>query len=56
MAAVRRRISSFRFVVILAVPVANDHIMKLTGLTGVREERGPDFNAVVLTYQYRGGV
>jgi hypothetical protein len=50
------RISTFRFGVTFALPVAKRHTLKLSGFTGVRVERGPDFNAVVLSYQYRWGI
>jgi hypothetical protein len=50
------RISTFRFGVTFALPVADRHTIKLSGFTGVRVERGPDFNAVVLTYQYQWGI
>lgn len=49
------RISTFRFGTTIVVPLAQRHTIKLTGLTGVRHERGPDFDAVALTYQYRWG-
>jgi hypothetical protein len=49
------RISTFRFGATLAVPVAARHTFKLTGVTGVRVERGPDFDAIALTYNYRWG-
>ncbi len=47
------RISTFRFGLTFAVPLGQDHVLRLTGVTGVRLERGSDFDAVVLTYQYR---
>jgi hypothetical protein len=50
------RISTFRFGATLVFPVADHHTLKLTGIAAVREERGPDFNSVVLTYQYRWGM
>jgi hypothetical protein len=49
------RISTFRFGATLVFPVAARHTLKLTGLTGVRHERGPDFDAVAVAYQYRWG-
>lgn len=49
------RISTFRFGVDLAVPLAFRHTVKISGVTGVRHERGPDFDAVALTYQYMWG-
>jgi hypothetical protein len=50
------RISTFRFGATLAFPLAARHTVKLTGVTGVRHERGPDFDGVVLQYQYRWGL
>jgi hypothetical protein len=49
------RISTFRFGATVAVPLATRHTVKLTGVTGVRHERGPDFDAIALTYNYRWG-
>ena len=49
------RISTFRFGVTLAVPFGTRHTVKLTGFTGVRHERGPDFDAIALTYNHRWG-
>jgi hypothetical protein len=50
------RISTFRFGATLVMPLTSRHTLKLTGMTGVRHERGPDFDAVAMTYQYRWGV
>jgi hypothetical protein len=47
------RISTFRFGLTFAVPVGKRHVLRLTGVSGVRLERGPDFDAIALTYQYR---
>ena len=47
------RISTFRFGMTLAAPFGQHHTLRLTGFTGVRLERGSDFDAIVLTYQYR---
>jgi hypothetical protein len=49
------RISTFRFGATLAFPIGTSHTAKLTGVTGVRHERGPDFDAIALTYNYRWG-
>jgi hypothetical protein len=49
------RMSTFRFGVTLAVPLGPRHTVKLTGFTGVRHERGPDFDALALTYNYTWG-
>lgn len=47
------RISTFRFGVTLAVPIAQHHNIRFTGVTGIRLEKGSDFDAVGITYQYR---
>jgi hypothetical protein len=49
------QISTFRFGATLAVPLGTRHTVRLTGITGVRHKRGPDFDAVALTYQLRWG-
>jgi hypothetical protein len=48
-------VSTFRFGFDVAVPFAVQHSFKFTAVTGIRHERGPDFDAVALTYQYRWG-
>ena len=47
------RISTFRFGLSLAIPFGLHHTVRLTGVTGVRLERGSDFDAVAVSYQYR---
>jgi hypothetical protein len=49
------RMSTFRLGFNAALPLARRHTLKLAGMTGVRHERGPDFDAIVLTYQYAWG-
>jgi hypothetical protein len=49
------RISTFRFGVDLALPLRGGHTIKITGDTGVRHERGPDFNGITAIWQYRWG-
>lgn len=49
------RISTFRFGLNLAVPVGKRHTFRLTGVTGVRHERGADFNNLALWYQLAWG-
>jgi hypothetical protein len=49
------RVSTFRFGFDVAVPFAVQHSFKFTAVTGIRHERGPDFDAVALTYQYMWG-
>lgn len=47
------RISTLRFGLTIAAPISQHHTIRLTGFTGVRLERGSDFDAIALTYQYR---
>ena len=47
------RISTFRFGITFAVPFGKHHTLRLTGVTGVRLERGSDFDGIALTYQFR---
>lgn len=49
------RISTLRFGFDCAVPIADQHTLKLSFISGVRLERGPDFDALTLIYQYRWG-
>ncbi len=48
-------ISSFRFGGTVAAPLGKGHTLKLVLNSGVRLERGPDFDAIALTYQYLWG-
>jgi len=47
------RISGLRFGVTLAVPLGANHSIKLVTGSGKRIEKGPDFNFIGITYQYR---
>jgi hypothetical protein len=47
------RISTIRLGITFAVPVGQHHTFRLTGISGIRLERGSDFDAIALTYQYR---
>jgi hypothetical protein len=47
------RISTFRFGATLALPVAAAHTLRFTLLSGVRLEKGPDFDAYGASWQYR---
>ena len=47
------RISSFRFGSTFAIPFLQAHVIRLTLNTGVRLEKGSDFDSILLTYQYR---
>jgi hypothetical protein len=48
-------ISTFRFGLTLAFPVAPKQTLRVVGVSGVRLQKGPDFDALALTYQYRWG-
>lgn len=45
--------STLRFGLTYAQPMGKKHAIKFTAVSGVRLERGPDFDAVGITYQYR---
>jgi hypothetical protein len=49
------RISTFRFGLTFAAPIARRHTLRLTLASGARVERGADFDAVSLVYQFRWG-
>jgi hypothetical protein len=49
------RISSFRFGLTAAFPLSAHHSIKAIVVSGARIEKGPDYDAVGLTYQYRWG-
>jgi len=46
-------ISTLRLGLILAIPIAAQHSLKLVGVTGIKFKQGPDFDAVSLSYQFR---
>lgn len=46
-------ISTMRFGMTVAVPVAKHHTFRLSGITAVRLEQGSDFDAMSITYQFR---
>lgn len=48
-----RRFSTFRFGFTLAIPIQQKHSLKMAGYIGRSLEQGPDFNGVVIAYQYR---
>lgn len=48
-------ISTFRFGGTVAAPLGRGHTLKLVLNSGVRVDRGPDFDAIALTYQYLWG-
>ena len=45
--------STLRFGLNFALPLTEKHTLKFTAVSGVRIERGPDFDAIGVTYQYR---
>ena len=47
------RISTIRLGITAAVPIGQHHLIRFSGISGIRLERGSDFDAVALTYQYR---
>ena len=47
------RISTLRFGLDYSIPFAEHHTLKISFISGVRLERGPDFEALTLIYQYR---
>jgi hypothetical protein len=49
------RISAFRFGFTYVWPLSPAHALKLLGASGVRTEKGPDFDVLGLAYQFRWG-
>ena len=49
------RISAFRFGLTAAVPVSPRQTLRFVVASGVRIEKGPDFDALGISYQYRWG-
>ncbi len=47
------RISTLRFGATLAWPISGGHTVRFTALTGIRLEKGPDFDAYGASWQYR---
>lgn len=47
------RVSTIRLGLTFSVPVGLNHSLKLVGLTGIRLEKGGDFDSVSLLYQYK---
>lgn len=46
-------ISTARLGLIYALPIAKEHTLKFAYISGVRFKRGPDFDALSVSYQYR---
>ena len=49
------RISSLRLGLVYTLPLARGHALKLGLTSGRRFEKGPDFDALALSYQYYWG-
>ena len=49
----KTHISTLRFGLTYALPVAKNHSLKFTAVSGVRLERGADFDAFGIAWQYR---
>lgn len=49
------RISGFRLGLTAAVPASDRQTLRFVVASGARIEKGPDFDAVGLSYQYRWG-
>ena len=47
------RVSTIRLGLTYAVPVGKQHTLRLIGFSGIRLEKGADFDSVNLMYQYR---
>lgn len=47
------RISTFRFGLTCAAPIATHHTLRLTLASGARVERGADVDAIGVSYTYR---
>ena len=47
------RISTIRLMVVYAIPVGKKHVLRIDAKSGIRLEKGPDFNSIGLIYQYR---
>lgn len=46
-------ISTARLGLIYALPIAKGHTLKFAYISGIRFKRGPDFDALSISYQYR---
>ena len=46
-------LSTLRFLLTYAVPIAKAHTLRITGATSIAFEEGADFDALALSYQYR---
>lgn len=47
------RISTIRLMLVYAMPIGKKHILRLDAKSGIRLEKGPDFNSIGVIYQYR---
>jgi hypothetical protein len=49
------RISALRIGLVYALPLSRQHALKVSIMSGIRFEKGPDFDAIGVTYQYMWG-
>ena len=47
------QISTMRLAFLYALPISKKSTLKFTALTGIRFERGSDYNGIAISYQYR---
>ena len=47
------RVSTMRLGFTYAVPIGQQHTLRLIGVSGIRFEKGADFDSVSILYQYR---
>jgi hypothetical protein len=47
------RISTMRIMAAYAMPLGKNHILRFDAISGIRFEKGPDFNSLGIIYQYR---
>jgi len=47
------RISTIRIMAVYAIKLGNNHTLRIDAKSGIRFEKGADFNAIGLSYQYR---
>ena len=47
------RISTLRFGATYAIPLGKQHTLRFSAVSAVRFERGADYDALALTYQFR---
>lgn len=47
------QISTIRISAVYAIPLGKNHILRIDAISGIRLEKGPDFNSLAIIYQYR---